>query len=116
MYFETINFLSALSFSWTISILLAGLSPADLVCAQPRVGTPVSIIYTNRGADSRLGANQIRGRQAGQQYGNCPRKAQGGQKIDRLEVHGIDRIGSQEFLAGLRRVPERFAEDLRKAG
>src|SRR5580765_3028765 len=26
MYFETINFLSALSFSWTISILLAGLS------------------------------------------------------------------------------------------
>src|SRR6185295_2293809 len=44
MYFETISFLSALSFSWTISLLLAGLSPAaGLVCAQPRVDGPISI-------------------------------------------------------------------------
>ena len=37
-------------------------------------------------------------------------KTQSGQKIDRREVHGIDRIGSDEILAGLRGVPERFAE------
>src|SRR5215470_14992220 len=35
MYFVTINFLSALSFSWTISMLFAGLSCAALSGAKP---------------------------------------------------------------------------------